>query len=132
MVATNSVVGSVRSTDSVSDFLCSEDDDDESDSGNSTDVSTDDVQINTKLSAHDQLVRVAKVLPHEKSCIYKSIEKHNRSSRLERLDGFISTLADVAVRNCSRKKDTLAVRVIMKAARDIRTRIQTTTPNTGQ
>lgn len=120
---------SVGSTESVSDFGLSDDDDDESEGGEFSDASNQEVQLDRKLSVLDQMERVSKTIPGERAFIRRSIEKHSRSSRIERLEGFVATLADVATRNCSRKKDTLAVKAIMKAARDIKTRIQTAPSN---
>lgn len=115
---------SVGSTESVSDFGLSDDDDD-SEGGEFSDASHEEVQLDRKLSALDQMERVSKTIPRERACIRRSIEKHSRSSRLERLEGFVSTLASVAIRNSSRKSDILSVKAIIKAAREIKTRIRT-------
>lgn len=104
--------------ESASDFSAAESDEDDSEGGGVfSDGSVGDFVPRCDV-ADDQMRRVARALPAERSAIHRTIEKHSRSGRLRKLEAFVKALADVAVRSGAPcKEDAEALRAILAAAR---------------
>lgn len=109
--------------ESASDFSAAESDDDDSEGGGAfSDGSVGDFVPRCDV-ADDQLRRVARALPAERRALHRTIEKHSRSGRLQKLEACVKALADVAVRaSAPCKDDADALRAILAAARGMDSR----------
>lgn len=105
-------------TESASDFSA-ESSEDESEGGDFSDVSVS-AYVRQQDASERHLLRVARALPGARRTLNHTIEKHRRSSRVERLEAFVKVLADVAQRSRPpSREDTDALRTIVAAARSM-------------